>query len=181
VSTEIMPTTLAGRAMDRWVCDNLIDWAAGLNAKDETKARLRRELDDFAASLAGPTPSPAERLLAETAALDWCFVRTSQARMAGGYAAENGLTFAQSEHHQRRVDRAHRRLLRTLTTLATVRRLALPALQVNFGAQQVNVAGVPALASQGGGGAKILDVQGPDRTGPGTHELTGGNGLSSAS
>ena len=36
------------------------------------------------------------------------------------------MTLAQSEHFQRRMDRAHRRLLSTFKTLATVRRLALP-------------------------------------------------------
>ena len=38
--------------------------------------------------------------------------------------------------HQRRIDRAHRRLLATLKTLATVRRLAVPAVQINLAHQQ---------------------------------------------
>jgi hypothetical protein len=42
------------------------------------------------------------------------------------------MTLAQSEHSQRRIDRAHRRYLSTLKTLASVRRLALPALQINL-------------------------------------------------
>jgi hypothetical protein len=48
------------------------------------------------------------------------------------------MSLAQSEHAQRRIDRAHRRFLSTLKTLATVRRLALPALQINVAGQQVN-------------------------------------------
>ena len=52
--------------------------------------------------------------------------------------AEDGLTLAQSEHAQRRMDRAHRRFLNTVKTLATVRRLAIPVLQINVARQQVN-------------------------------------------
>jgi hypothetical protein len=48
------------------------------------------------------------------------------------------LTIIQSEHQQRRIDRTHRRLMSTIKTLATVRRLAVPALQINVARQQVN-------------------------------------------
>ena len=46
------------------------------------------------------------------------------------------MTLAQSEHAQRRIDRAHRRYLSTLKTLAAVRRLAVPALQINVAHRQ---------------------------------------------
>jgi hypothetical protein len=39
------------------------------------------------------------------------------------------------------MDRAHRRYLSAIKTLATVRKLALPVLQVNIAKKQVNVAG----------------------------------------
>jgi hypothetical protein len=48
------------------------------------------------------------------------------------------MSLAQSEHAQRRMDRAHRRFLNTIKTLATVRRLAVPAVQFNVARQQVN-------------------------------------------
>jgi hypothetical protein len=48
------------------------------------------------------------------------------------------MSLVQSEHAQRRMDRAHRRFLNTVKTLATVRRLALPAVQINVARQQVN-------------------------------------------
>jgi hypothetical protein len=51
------------------------------------------------------------------------------------------LTFAQADYFQRRQDRAHRRYLHAIRSLATVRRLLFPAVQVNIGTQQVNVAG----------------------------------------
>ena len=42
-----------------------------------------------------------------------------------------------------RMDRAHRRYLTAIKTLAIVRKLALPVLQVNIAKKQVNVAGSP--------------------------------------
>jgi hypothetical protein len=48
------------------------------------------------------------------------------------------MSVAQSEHAQRRMDRAHRQFLSTIKTLATVRRLAIPAVQINVARRQVN-------------------------------------------
>ena len=59
----------------------------------------------------------------------------------GTYAQKmDGLDAAWSEHHQRRIDRAQRRYLQAIRTLAQVRRLAVPAtnVQVNLGQHQVN-------------------------------------------
>jgi hypothetical protein len=50
------------------------------------------------------------------------------------------MTLRQADYHRRRIDAAHSRFLSAVKTLATVRKLALPALQVNIGANQVNVA-----------------------------------------
>ena len=124
--------------MDHWAVAKLIDWAAGPDGDPETKARLERELCDFAADLAGPSPSPVERVLAETAATCWFAYRLHEATYAAGMTEDGGMSFARSEHAQRRMDRAHRRLLATLKVLATVRRLAVPALQINVARQQVN-------------------------------------------
>jgi hypothetical protein len=46
------------------------------------------------------------------------------------------MSLAQSEHAQRRIDRAHRRLLSTLKALAAVRRHALPCVQINLARRQ---------------------------------------------
>ncbi len=113
--------------MDNWAVGKLIDWAAGKDGDPKTKASLREELCDFAAELAGPSPSPAEMVLAETAATCWFAFRLHEAQYADSATSEDGITLAQSEHAQRRIDRAHRRLLSTVKTLATVRRLAVPS------------------------------------------------------
>jgi hypothetical protein len=58
------------------------------------------------------------------------------------------LSLVQGEYHQRTRGRAHRRYLSAIRTLALVRNLPLPVLQVNVARKQVNVAGLcPADAS----------------------------------
>ena len=49
-------------------------------------------------------------------------------------------TMVQTEFQERRLDRAHGRYLSAIRTLACVRRLLVAPVQVNIGAQQVNVA-----------------------------------------
>jgi hypothetical protein len=91
--------------------------------------QLRRELE-------GPNPSPLERLLAERAAICWFLVNIYELRLA---SAES-MTIQQADSQQRRIDAAHKRFLTAVRTLAQIRKLALPALQVNIGTNQVNVA-----------------------------------------
>jgi hypothetical protein len=134
VSQEIIKADPTDRIMDTWAITRLIDWAAGRDASGTTKARLRDELRAVAAELAGPDASPVELMLAETAAMAWFGVRLCEAIHAAGVTSEKGLTLAQSEHCQRRLDRAHRRFLNSVKTLCAVRRLAVPA------AVQINVA-----------------------------------------
>jgi hypothetical protein len=133
VSQVIVKAPPIERVMDNWAIGMLIDWAAGKNEK--AKAALREELRDFAAGLSGP--SPIESVLAETAATCWFAIRLHEAQYANTIKSE-GMSLAHSEHAQRRIDRAHRRFLSTIKTLATVRRLAVPALQINVARQQVN-------------------------------------------
>jgi hypothetical protein len=138
VTRDIVKAEPADRLMDNWAIVQLIDWAAGKEGDKKTKTKLHDELDAVAADLAGPSPSAVETLLADAAATSWFAYRLHEAQYASSVTGEGGITLAQSEHAQRRMDRAHRRLLSTLKTLATVRRLALPAVQINDARQQVN-------------------------------------------
>jgi hypothetical protein len=74
--------------------------------------------------LASAQPSPIERLLVERVVACWLQVYDADAIAA---QAES-VTFTQGDYNQRRQDRAHRRFLSAVKTLATVRRLALPTL-----------------------------------------------------
>jgi hypothetical protein len=119
------------RQTERW----LIDKAAGKNLS--FKEAMLRKMDLLRAELAGPSPTPVERLLAERAATCWLQLHDAEIRLA--QTAEK-LTINQAEYHQRSRDRAHRRYLSALKTLAVVRKLAVPVLQVNIARKQVNVA-----------------------------------------
>jgi hypothetical protein len=138
VSQDIVKWNIGERVMDNWAVARLIDWAGGKEGNKQAKASLREELCDLAGKLAGPSLSPTKTVLAETAATCWFAFRLHEAQYAASVKSEDGMTLAQSEHAQRRIDRAHRRFLRTVKTLATVRRLALPAVQINVARQQVN-------------------------------------------
>ena len=88
------------------------------------------------AEVAGDNPTPLETLLAERIALCWLHVNLCETTLAqrGG-----DMTLAVAEYHQKRLDRAHKRYLGAIKALAQVRRLQLPAIQMNIGGKQVNV------------------------------------------
>ena len=99
------------------------------------KLKLLRE------EVGGPNPTALERLLTERVVACWLFL----------YYAENIMTqtlkssMEWCEFHQRRIDHAHKRYLSAIRSLAQIRKLALPVLQVNIARKQVNIAGaVPA-------------------------------------
>jgi hypothetical protein len=117
--------------MDYWAKTKLIEWAAGNDPKSKLAEILRQEMQAQIEAFAGPEPSPIEQALAETAALSWFALRLYEATYVRSSKSESGLTIKQADFHLRRIDRAHHRLLTTLKTLATVRRLALPAVQIN--------------------------------------------------
>jgi hypothetical protein len=105
------------------------DRLASIEAAGANMEQIRDEL-------AGPAPTPIERLLAERAATCWFTVNLYETL----FSQSSGQTLRQAEYHLRKIDSAHKRYLSSLATLARVRKLALPALQVNVGTNQVNVA-----------------------------------------
>ena len=116
------------------VQETLIRNASGKNLP--FKAALGRKISQLRKDLAGETPTPLERLLAERIALCWLSLHDAEIRFA--QAAD--WSIRQAAYWQDRIDRAHRRYLSAIRTLATIRKLAVPALQVNIARKQVNVA-----------------------------------------
>jgi hypothetical protein len=114
-------------------------------ARDNLAAEegLRRKMDCLRAELAGPTPSPLERLLAERIAACWLHVNYLEAI----FGSQDNPTLNVGMYYQKAIDRAHKRYLSAIKTLAVVRKLALPVLQVNIAKKQVNVAG-PCVGSK---------------------------------
>jgi len=99
------------------------------------KEGISRKVGNLKETIVGPAPSPLERLLAERIAACWLSAYHADASYARNM---KDVTAEQGDYYQRRQDRAHKRFLTAVKTLAQVRRLLFPAVQVNIGAQQVN-------------------------------------------
>jgi hypothetical protein len=100
------------------------------------KETTHRKTKSLCEELAGENPSPMEKLLAENVALCWLnlhYYETIYAQNMKEYSR------SQAEFHQKRIDRAHRRYLAAIKTLAQVRKLQLPSVQLNIGEKQVNI------------------------------------------
>ncbi|MBF6590685.1 MAG: hypothetical protein IVW57_09160 [Ktedonobacterales bacterium] len=106
--------------------------------KEAWDRRARAMIKD----LAGPNPTPLERILCERVAT--CWLDMSLAEMNYASRAKDGMTFAAGEYYQKQEDRAHKRYLTACLALAKVRRLLAPvAQQINIaqpGAAQLNIA-----------------------------------------
>jgi hypothetical protein len=97
---------------------------------------LRRKLEAMRVELLGDSPTPVERLLVERVAVCWLQVQDSELRFT---QYQKDLSIRQGDYHQRRIDAANRRFLAAVKALALVRKLVLPAFQVNIARRQVNV------------------------------------------
>ena len=109
----------------------LLDQAAGENLV--IRETLARKCAALTQELAGPTPSPLERLLVERIVLCWLHLHCAEAT----YLTLQDLSLQQAAFHQARISKAQARYLAAIRTLAQVRRLGVPAVQVNIGQQQV--------------------------------------------
>jgi len=117
---------------------------AALVAIDRTEANpfvhisMRANYDGQLRALGHDKAPPLERILIEHAALCWLRLQCIEQTYSGIMA--QSVTLAQGDYWERRLSSAQRRYLRACETLARVRRLRLPAVQVNIGENQLNVA-----------------------------------------
>jgi hypothetical protein len=115
-----------------WLKRTIVRKVAGDNIAFQEA--IVRKLESVRSELAGPDPTPMERLLAERAALCWWLVNWYENAVQDC----DRLSIAQANYHQAKIGRAHARFLSAVRTLAQVRRLALPALQlINIARNQV--------------------------------------------
>jgi hypothetical protein len=117
-----------------WIRRTLIAGAAGKNIL--LQEAITQNIDRMSAELAGPNPTPIERLLAERISICWFIVN----RYEDVYANSKGWSLDQASFQHRKIDRAHARFLSAAKTLAQIRKLALPTLQLNIARNQVNMA-----------------------------------------
>ena len=86
------------------------------------------------------TATPLEKLLIEHITLSWMRLQLTELHYTRATTG-GGVTYECADHWDRRLTAAQRRYLRACETLARIRRLHLPVVQVNVGEKQVNVAG----------------------------------------
>lgn len=122
---------------------SLLNSAAGKNLA--FREAVLRKMELMRAELTGPNATPLERLLVERIVTCWLQLHYADIRLA---QSEAKMTMEQGAYQEECRERAHRRYLSAIKTLATVRKLALPVLQVNIAKKQVNVAG-PCLPVDG--------------------------------
>src|SRR5262245_13436639 len=100
---------------------------------------ITRKCAALTQELMGVTSSPIERLLVERIVM--CWLQLYYAECIYVQSLEGSLTIRQAEFHQQRISKAQARYLAAIRTLAQVRRLGVPAVQINLAEQQGNVAG----------------------------------------
>lgn len=98
----------------------------------------QRRLKTMRREMAGENPTALESLLAERIALCWFHVHLCEVTLAQ-HGEKMSLNVA--AYQQKRLDGAHKRYLSAIKTLAEVRKMQLPNVQVNIGEKQVNVSG----------------------------------------
>ena len=116
----------------------LITRASGAKALF-TQELLRREAQAMTRKLAGPAPTPVEALLVDRIVVCWMhlhYAETSYVQNMQDYS------LTQAAFCQHRITAAHNRYLSAIRTLAQVRRLQAPHVQVTIAEQQLNVAAI---------------------------------------
>jgi hypothetical protein len=101
------------------------------------KESLTRKLDLLREELAGPNSTPLERLLVERIVACWLHLHHLEML----HASKQSMSLELASYYQRSISSAQKRYLAAIKTLALVRKLAVPILQVNIAKKQVNVAG----------------------------------------
>jgi len=104
---------------------------------EQVKVVLEANYEGLIRDLGGDSAPPLERALIEHVAL--CWLRLQNAEQTYSRVTGEPHSIAELDYFERRLSASQRRYLRACETLARVRRLRLPTVQVNIGEQQVNV------------------------------------------
>lgn len=107
-----------------------------MTAPAAMKESLKFGLVRMETELRQPGDGELERLIIRQ--IVGCWLRLSYVEYVYNRNTVSGLNMRQGDHWERRLSSAQRRYLRAVESLARVRRLKLPAVQVNIAEQQVN-------------------------------------------
>jgi hypothetical protein len=116
----------------KWLLQSVVGKAANRNIMVQEAAS--RKLDAVQTELEGPNPTPLERLLAERVCLCWFVVNWYEDAFIESI---KGMSIPQASFHLGSINRAHARFLSAVKSLAQVRKLAPPVVQVNIAKNQV--------------------------------------------
>ena len=102
-----------------------------------SKEMMSFQLESMREEIAQSSSSPLERLLAQRVVASWLQVQLFE----GLYVQNMGnLSIRQADYYQKRLDRAHKRHLSAVKTLAQIHKLG-PAVQINVAEKQINTVG----------------------------------------
>jgi hypothetical protein len=109
------------------------------HARDNPLLReaTRAKLELMRADLVGSNPTSLELLLVDRVVTCWLHLHWLELT----YSVDDRMSPSLQAHYQRCITTAQKRYLAASKTLAQVRRLVVPVLQVNIASKQVNVAG----------------------------------------
>jgi len=108
-----------------------------MQAPKSMKVALKAGLNELAAELTQPGDGALETLIIRQ--IVGCWLRLSYVEyVVNRNTVEGNFNMAQGAYWDKRLSAAGRGYLRAIETLARVRRLRLPAVQVNIAGQQVN-------------------------------------------
>ncbi|NOT32509.1 MAG: hypothetical protein HOP15_18870 [Planctomycetes bacterium] len=114
--------------------DALIDRAGGQGVLAHES--MRAELEQMRASLRLPDDGALEELLISQVVLCWLNLLTAERRRTERWS--DGISYESGDFWDRHVARLRTDYLRAIRSLASVRRILFPVLQVNIADQQVN-------------------------------------------
>jgi hypothetical protein len=92
---------------------------------------VEQKISAIKAELQGPEPSPLEVLLVDCIIANWLQLSYAEESVAQ-HQRDGGISFRQADYDQHRLSACQRRYLASIKTLAQVRRLLGPSIQVNI-------------------------------------------------
>jgi hypothetical protein len=134
---ERRPDVLDKVAGPAWIAERAIV-QAHYGGNIVLRARARRSARKIREDIAQAADGSLEKLLAGRVSLCWLALTLAEQQRASNW--EGGIETRSADFWDRHVSHLNRDFLRASKTLATVRRLRLPGVQVNIAEQQVNVA-----------------------------------------
>ena len=115
---------------------NLVDVASG--DQESLRASLKAGQSAMREELGFPQASALERLLIDRVIL--CWLRLHHVEFRYTAVVENSIPLPRAYYWERRLSAAQHRYLQACESLARIRKLIIPIVQVNIGEKQVNIA-----------------------------------------